>query len=133
MKKHVYTDMTGSVRFDSDLLTRLGHIIIDKTRNLSNIKGDDVLKNQFVLQFEHGEVFVSYSSIVGVRVYPGQGGYVAVSWKHDRAGSSKTTEKACDTWYKADVKNRAEDIRTGKCLRLIIPDDPEPHYLFETV
>ena len=88
------------------ILDKLGQFI-----NVKNLKKNNKsIPNQFVVYFENGEVFQSYTDIIAIKVYGEYEYYLGE--KH----SSKTIEKYRNLYLKKDTKEIKTDIKNKKAI-----------------
>lgn len=72
----------------------------------------DVIRNQFIIYYDNGEVFQSYNTICGVRV---DGMPLALSGAHDY---SRTTSAHVGRWCNLSTKERREGMESGEILTI---------------
>ena len=85
----------------ADVMEKLG--AFKSVRNLDN-------RNQFVIEFAGGEIFQSYKTVCGVRIW-GEG--LGFSDAHDY---SRTTAKHCKLWCGKDTATRRAMLKDGRAF-----------------
>ena len=93
----------------ADLMVSLG--AFKSVRNLDN-------RNQFVIEFAGGEIFQSYRTVCGVRIW-GEG--LGFSDAHDY---SRTTAKHCKLWCGKDTETRRRMLKDGTAFLVTDIDEP---------
>lgn len=94
----------------SSALSKLGNLRC--VENAPSIRGNGTVRNQFILTYANGEVFQSYKSICGARIY---GVGLALSDYHDY---SVTTSKYVGDWCRKGAKERRDGLKDGSILHL---------------
>jgi len=92
----------------SELMRELGGFL--RVENLESRNGCGSAPNQFELTFEHGYVFQSYRSLVGVKMDDGR---IFFSGYHD---CSNTTSGYCGRWCGYDCKTRRKMLADGRAV-----------------
>lgn len=92
----------------SELMRELGGFL--RVENLESRNGCGSAPNQFELTFEHGYVFQSYRSLVGVKMDDGR---IFFSGYHDY---SNTTSSHCTRWCGYDCKTRRKMLADGRAV-----------------
>ena len=75
--------------------------------NATSSHSDRAIPNQFILHYENGEIFQSYSSVCGIRL---RNGDLYLSNAHDY---SVTTSKYVGRWCGLNTKERREGLKNG--------------------
>ena len=106
--------MKNQIAFSS-ILPKLGTLRF--VRNApSRSCGCDTVRNQFIIEYENGEVFQSYDSICGVK-YDGS---LYLSDYHDY---SRTTSKYVGDWCHRSTKERRDGLENGTIKGLVLNED----------
>lgn len=81
------------------------------SKKLGGFKGVENFynKNQFLLRYQHGEIFQSYNTIIGIKIK--EQIYLTPSHTY-----SMTTSKHTTLWCGFDKKERLKQIENGKII-----------------
>lgn len=90
-----------------ELMGKLGEFI--RVENAESRNGCGSAPNQFIIQYQNGEVFQSYHSLVGARI----GGQLYFSGYHDY---SNTTSGHCKRWCGFTAPERRKGLETGQFI-----------------
>ena len=101
--------MAKSIKLSS-LRRKLGKFIT--VENMKTSKGT-IVPNQFLLTFEHGKMFQSYSSVIGVKI----DGHFYFSNKHD---FSRTTNRFSKVFCGVDKRTRESWLESGFYKKIVM-------------
>jgi len=76
-----------------------------KVKNMESINGNDV-PNQFIIEFDNGTIFQSYSSIIAIQINGET--YLTSKWEY-----SMTTMKYCKMFLGTNAKETRQLIKSG--------------------
>jgi hypothetical protein len=93
----------------SAIRKKLGRFI--KVSPIYSTRSGESVRNQYEIKFEHGTIFQSYDSLIGIRT----GGKLYLTDYHD---CSTTTSKYCCEWCGYNGKERREGLKSGKFFLL---------------
>lgn len=87
--------MTQEVANVKEVLRKLG--AFRRVENMRSSRGNDIA-NQFILYFEKGQVFQSYSSLIVIQVREPEGEkvYLTPHWNYSRTTSKYRNQFLCD-------------------------------------
>ena len=90
--------------------------IYKKLGNFQHVKNiisnkDNKIANQFILYFDNGEVFQSYSSIIAILIYNDNTYYLGQDWDY-----SSTTGKYRNLFLNSNKKTIEKDLKTGEAI-----------------
>lgn len=88
----------------NELTSLLGNF--RSVENAPSRNGENTAPNQFIIHFEHGEVFQSYRSLIGARI----NGRLYLTDRHDY---SVTTGRFCGAWCGLNAKERRKGLADG--------------------